>query len=190
MRWQQTAGHGGGYQYRLCPASEPLTEACFQAHSLTFANTNHTLRFGNASEDRQVPARVVREGGGIGWMRNPLPYRADSCDYVVPEGEHCAWGRPRCGAPWFAADGACPTKCSKAYPNLPNHSYGADPTDFPDPVPQHPPTKYVIEDEVLVPPTLPPGDYVLGWRWDCEMTSQVWSNCADITLAKKEEFYV
>ena len=27
-RWQQTAAHGGGYMYRLCPASEPLTEEC------------------------------------------------------------------------------------------------------------------------------------------------------------------
>ena len=26
------------------------------------------------------------------------------------------------------------------------------------------------------------GEYVLGWRWDCEMSSQVWSSCADITI--------
>ena len=25
-------------------------------------------------------------------------------------------------------------------------------------------------------------DVVLGWRWDCEMSSQVWSSCADITI--------
>jgi hypothetical protein len=28
------------------------------------------------------------------------------------------------------------------------------------------------------------GKYVLGWRYDCEATAQVWSNCADITLVK------
>ena len=54
VRWQQTAGHGGGYQYRLCPASEPLTEACFQAHPLAFANTNHSLRFADPSQDRLI----------------------------------------------------------------------------------------------------------------------------------------
>ena len=27
--------------------------------------------------------------------------------------------------------------------------------------------------EVHVPADLPAGDYVLGWRWDCEQTSQV-----------------
>jgi hypothetical protein len=29
-RWQYTASHGGGYQYRLCPANKPLTEECFK----------------------------------------------------------------------------------------------------------------------------------------------------------------
>jgi hypothetical protein len=31
--------HGGGYQYRLCPAGEALTEACFQRTPLAFATT-------------------------------------------------------------------------------------------------------------------------------------------------------
>ena len=40
-RWQMTARHGGGYMFRLCPASAPLTEACFQKTPLPFANTTH-----------------------------------------------------------------------------------------------------------------------------------------------------
>ena len=36
---------------------------------------------------------------------------------------------------------------------------------------------------VKVPTDLPPGKYVLGFRYDCEMTSQVWSSCADIQIA-------
>ena len=48
---------------------------------------------------RQIPATVVREGGGVGWMRNPLPYRTPTdCDYVVPEGQHCNWGTGHHGA--------------------------------------------------------------------------------------------
>jgi hypothetical protein len=27
-----------------------------------------------------------------------------------------------------------------------------------------------------------PGEYVLGWRWDCEESTQVWSGCADVTI--------
>ena len=43
---------------------------------------------------------------------------------------------------------------------------------------------FAVEDELRVPreEELPAGDYVLGWRWDAEMTSQVWSSCADITI--------
>ena len=29
---------------------------------------------------------------------------------------------------------------------------------------------------------LKPGRYILGFRYDCEATAQVWSNCADVTL--------
>merc|ERR1719265_2097776 len=38
-----------------------------------------------------------------------------------------------------------------------------------------------IVDKVVVP-QVPPGDYVLGWRWDSEQSSQVWSVCADVTI--------
>jgi hypothetical protein len=30
--------------------------------------------------------------------------------------------------------------------------------------------------DAKVPKDLPAGDYVLGWRYDCEGTAQVWSN--------------
>ena len=35
-------------------------------------------------------------------------------------------------------------------------------------------------DEIVVPNTA--GAFVLGWRWDCEETAQVWNNCADIQI--------
>ena len=39
-----------------------------------------------------------------------------------------------------------------------------------------------VVDILQLPAELPPGDYVLGWRYDCEGTAQVWSNCADVQL--------
>ena len=39
-----------------------------------------------------------------------------------------------------------------------------------------------IVDEIIVPTSLSPGAYVLGFRWDGEQTSQVWSSCADIQV--------
>ena len=40
----------------------------------------------------------------------------------------------------------------------------------------------VIVDVVRIPADLTPGAYVLGWRWDCEESTQVWASCADVTI--------
>jgi hypothetical protein len=39
-----------------------------------------------------------------------------------------------------------------------------------------------IVDRILIPHSTPPGDYVLGWRWDCEESNQIWQSCSDITI--------
>jgi hypothetical protein len=39
-----------------------------------------------------------------------------------------------------------------------------------------------IVDTLRVPEDTPPGEYVLGFRYDCEATAQVWSSCADLTV--------
>ena len=33
-----------------------------------------------------------------------------------------------------------------------------------------------------VPKDIPAGDYVVGFRWDCEESAQIWSSCSDITI--------
>ena len=40
---------------------------------------------------------------------------------------------------------------------------------------------FTIMDEVEVP-DLPPGEYVLSFRWDCEQTSQIWNACSNIRI--------
>lgn len=183
-RWELTAAHGGGYQYRLCPASEPLTEACFQKMPLEFATPDkHMVVYANSSMNHEINATLVREGGGIGWMRHPIPrITSEACDYVVPAGKHCNFPCPGCGAPKYSADGACPGNCKEHYPqwDLPENT-GSDPALFPNPIPQgmH---DWAIEDTLKVPTNIPAGEYVVGWRWDAETTSQVWSSCADITI--------
>ena len=37
-------------------------------------------------------------------------------------------------------------------------------------------------DYLRVPDHLTPGDYVLGFRWDCESSAQVWQSCADVKI--------
>ena len=38
-----------------------------------------------------------------------------------------------------------------------------------------------IIDEIEVP-RVPPGDYVVRWRWDAEQSPQIWSGCGDIII--------
>jgi len=48
-------------------------------------------------------------------------------------------------------------------------------------------TNITLHDWLLVPEHLPPGDYVLGLRWDCETSAQVWQSCADITITAPQQ---
>lgn len=45
------------------------------------------------------------------------------------------------------------------------------------------PIDVTIVDVIQLPVNLRPGAYVLGFRYDCEATAQVWSSCADIEVA-------
>ena len=195
-RWQNTALHGGGYQYRLCPASQDLTEACFQKTPLAFAPPlEHMIRFKNRTKDHAINMTVVPHAitGTGDWAIHPLPrcpnnehnnphptHCASECDYVVPQGQHCtgACGKA-CGPPWYVADNACPTDCTR-YPGLPHG--GSDPAYFVNPLPQVDWHTFAVEDTVVVPTHIAPGPYVLGWRWDAESSSQIWASCADITI--------
>lgn len=47
--------------------------------------------------------------------------------------------------------------------------------------------KINLVDLVRIPASIPPGDYVLSWRWDCEETTQVWTNCGDVTITAGDE---
>lgn len=177
-RWEQAANHGGGYQFRLCKASEPLTEECFQRTPIAFASNTQTVRYSNGT-GVEINATIVKTGGGKGWMRWPFPnYNEQQCDYVVPSGKHCDFACPGCKAPLYAADNACPCDCDKQYPGLPKGH--ATPEDFPQQVKYN--VNIVIEDTLRVPADIPTGDYVLGWRWDAEMTSQIWQSCSDISI--------
>lgn len=49
---------------------------------------------------------------------------------------------------------------------------------------------YSVVDRVAIPESIAPGEYLLSWRWDCELSRQVWLNCADITVAAAEEAVV
>merc|ERR1711869_69913 len=41
--------------------------------------------------------------------------------------------------------------------------------------------QWSIVDKVRVP-NVPPGDYVVSFRWDSEQTPQVWASCSDVKI--------
>lgn len=182
-RWELTAAHGGGYIYQLCPAGSELTEECFASNSLAMAPgidggpPQHKVLHNDPSDDYVVNATVVREGGGIGWTLHPILYKTSiPCDWnPAAIGQHCDWHCNRCGAPWWAADGACPDHNCEHTAGLPRHVNYGSAWNAP------PINSATIEDHVVVP-KVPAGDYVLRWRWDCEASSQIWTTCSDITI--------
>ena len=184
MSWGIRYNHGGGYQYRLCPAGEPLTEACFQKLPLEFDRGAQQLQWNNGTR-LSIPGTWVDQGTnppGSTWSMNPIP-RINWGSSRNPAGSGSCGSVPR--------DANCtqfPPPCAEGFWNetgRPLPWYHIEKDALADDVEGYCSGDWTdgrIVDRVLVPPSLPKGDYVLGWRWDCEETTQVWQNCADVRI--------
>lgn len=150
--WAIQANHGGGYAYRLCPAGEALTEECFQRHHLQFAGTTSTVHWVNGTE---VSIPLVKTSVGT------LPAGSEWARNPIPMKD---------GEPFPAPCQDCETCNGKPGVQDPSGCHRLSLHNF------------SIIDTLVVPKTLGLGDYVLSWRWDCEVNPQVWNNCADITI--------
>lgn len=168
MSWTFIANHGGGYQYRLCPADKQLDEDCFKQMPLQYVNNTQVLWWRDGpKKDEQVSIDATRltARDGTVWTKNPIP--AMNC----PTG-----GAP----PKFTGQ---PTDCSGSQfsPPIADPLYwGFSSYNLTSLVQD----KYIpyIKDYVRVPDV--EGHYVLSWRWDCEQTPQVWNSCSDIYISK------
>merc|ERR1712176_124731 len=47
----------------------------------------------------------------------------------------------------------------------------------------HAPPDWHVFDKVKVPMELEEGEYLLSWRWDAYTADQMWTSCADVTIA-------
>lgn len=41
---------------------------------------------------------------------------------------------------------------------------------------------FSLMDRVMIPASLPLGQYVVSWRWDCELSPEIWTNCGDVVI--------
>lgn len=158
VSWTIEANHGGGYSYRLAPADGPLTEETFGRIPLRFVG-QQSLRWsgGPAHGGRQIHfnGTYVTEGTtppGSMWSRNPIP-RNDMYQTGVGFAPPCM------------AFGMDPSMCQ----GMEDGRGGFEP-------------RLEIVDNIVIPTGLAPGAYVLGWRWDCEESNQIWQSCSDITI--------
>jgi len=68
--------HGGGYQYRVCPKSEEMTNDCFEQNPLSFETDTHIVTTNQKTQTIEIPATDVSSGVrpiGSTWRRIPLP---------------------------------------------------------------------------------------------------------------------
>ena len=115
VSWNLLANHGGGYQYRLCPASKPLTEDCFFKTPLPFVGRQSfrwDAKDGQGGTQVWLNGTYVSEGTlpkGSVWAKNPVP-RNDTaqtgasfpplCEEVPDCGDAARESRCFCSGMW------------------------------------------------------------------------------------------
>ena len=194
VSWQVRNNHGGGYSYRLCPAGEPLSEACFQRSPLDFVRGKSALVFANGTR-LPIPGVFVDEGTtprGSTWALIPIAptWLGPRClppspPYPNSTHDECeAWENQNIDGPCEPCPQSLGSDCSRCDNNgTPSFAPYCDAAQGCAGVGDGDQAGHVAAlDVVKVPSGLKPGKYVLGWRYDCEATAQVWSNCADVTL--------
>ena len=190
VTWQISNNHGGGYSYRLCPAETPLSEACFQQTQLDFVTEKQAVYFKNGTVV-PVQGQFVTEGTtpkGSMWSMIPIP--SDCLGNRCIPGPNDTDATPNKCLPGedHNIDGVClpcpgtpGSDCSRCDDNCQSGKPAFEP-----PCPGCHGNRHdiAVRDFVKVPQGLAPGKYVLGFRYDCEATAQVWNSCSDITLVR------
>jgi len=159
--WTLRAQHGGGYSYRLAPADAPLTEETFRKIHVDFVGQSFLRWDGNRSTQIAFNATRVSTGTmpvGSTWTMNPIPRAPYQWDEEGPSHEPVCEESEACKATTLSGDAFALCRCSGNPVNL------------------------EIVDVLKIPADIKPGKYVLGWRWDCEETDQVWAACSDVTV--------
>jgi len=186
LSWSLYANHGGGYSYRLCPKLDQLSEECFQRLPLKFVGDLSWIQFGG-DEANRTAIRATRTSDGTNpagsqWTKNPIP----ACGGAAGGSDSYGCGKkPQFDPPlqdWIFG-----------HPTYAPHRglYGFGPGAYARNTAMQ---KFWLErfnfnviDQVQIPADLPVGEYVLGYRWDCEETPQIWQNCADVVITASTE---
>jgi hypothetical protein len=149
--------HGGGYSYRLCPADQPLTEECMQKMPLEFDRTEGTSLVWNNGTRLKIKNIFVNTGTyppGSTWARNPIP-RWNDDNKGLSNPSSCPGPTSRSGPGCAQFPPPCPQDTGRLPWSTDGSGQGECSSDW---------TAGAIADRVVVPKTIAPGNYVLGWR--------------------------
>jgi len=208
VTWSIRNNHGGGYSYRLCPLPEgnftELTEACFQQHPLDFVEDEQSIVFpdGKTLKLNASQTTFVTEGtqpAGSMWSLIPMPPTLlGPCCLPGPndtnktpngcsahEASYCLGSEGDICKPCPGTPGSDCSRCDQVHSVEPGRYKKPGVPQFPAPCEGCEGVEwngFSVRDVVKIPADLAPGKYILGFRYDCESTAQVWSNCADVTL--------
>eukprot|EP01046_Picozoa_sp_COSAG06_P048141 COSAG06_NODE_7137_length_2616_cov_3.028605_3_plen_228_part_00 len=147
VAWWILAQHGGGYSYRLAPATEPLTEKTFNKMPLDFVGPSFLRWGGNTSTQLAFNATRTTVGTfpkGSMWSRNPIPRFPEQWQDLGPAFE------PACKESQECLDHAWNCKGNCGFDGTGCLCSGA-------------PKNVEIVDKLKIPADLKPGHYVLGW---------------------------
>lgn len=144
-----------------------------------------------------IPRVTVNTGtipAGSTWARNPIPHCKAGFGGALGLDGHCTNDPAGFQFPPAIEDRMRPGKllggfggstCYGTHPVVPGSCAGmnAKPPNF-SKMWEHN-FNFNIVDKVKVP-KLPPGEYIMSARFDCEQTPQIWSTCSDITIVADE----
>jgi hypothetical protein len=145
VTWGIRYNHGGGYQYRLCPAARLHEgEACFQEMPLEFDQTKQALMWNNGTR-YAIAGLFVSTGTtptGSTWARNPIPRVQD--DHIgLADLEGCPGPTGRSGPRCMQFAAPCPQDTGRLPWSTDGSGQGECSGDW---------TAGVIVDTVLLPP--------------------------------------
>jgi len=195
--WNAWANHGGGHIYMLCkktsfdacrnaylpsnPAQATQGQkdnyltciwACFESNTLDWAPTedgtwSQKVQFqdDHCTYAAMDPMTKVGKDDHV-WRYTPIP---DSLQVTNGGEGRCMW------------DSVTDFSSPKAKDEF-IASFGT--SDICDAgLNAHTPSDWHVFDKVVIPNNLEEGEYLLSWRWDAYTADQMWTNCADVTIA-------
>lgn len=166
VSWTLQANHGGGYSYRLCPLGSTLDEECFKKLPLNFTGMSKLRWGGKGGHSVMFNATYVTQGTspeGSMWAKNPIPRAWRDV--------HGNWGK---GSNQFQTGEGFQPVCIDNGEDPIGNQYSC--------TGMWGPYNLEIVDRVVIPDNIPTGKYVLGFRWDCEESNQIWQSCSDINV--------